>query len=107
LYTGDQVTGIIDFGAMNIDTPATDVARLLGNLARDRVREWRVGLEAYSSIRPISADESLAISALNTSGNLLAGCNWIRWVYIDERQFEDRSQVVKRFRGILEQLRIA
>src|SRR6185436_12712507 len=29
LFTGNDVTAIIDFGAMEIDTPATDVARLL------------------------------------------------------------------------------
>src|SRR5262245_33352848 len=35
LFTGDEVTGLIDFGALRIDTPLTDVARLLGSLASD------------------------------------------------------------------------
>lgn len=32
LFDGDRVTGLIDFGAMQIDTPATDIARLVGSL---------------------------------------------------------------------------
>ena len=35
LFTGDEVTGLIDFGAVDIDTPATDIARLLGSLVGD------------------------------------------------------------------------
>ena len=34
LFTGNRVTGIVDFGALDIDTPATDIARLLGSLVR-------------------------------------------------------------------------
>src|SRR5262245_15833797 len=33
LFTNDEVTGLIDFGAIEIDTPSTDIARLLGSLA--------------------------------------------------------------------------
>src|SRR5690606_33971928 len=32
LFTGDEVTGIVDFGAMRNETPAIDVARLLRSL---------------------------------------------------------------------------
>jgi Ser/Thr protein kinase RdoA (MazF antagonist) len=32
LFVGDQVTGIIDFGAMRIESVAGDIARLLGSL---------------------------------------------------------------------------
>src|SRR5205807_3808434 len=30
LFTANDVTGVIDFGAVDMDTPATDIARLLG-----------------------------------------------------------------------------
>ena len=116
LFTGDTVTGIIDFGSVDIDTPATDIARLLGSLASctplpfreglwegssPRINTWDEGLAAYSAIRPLSADESRAARALDTSGTILAGCNWIRWIYIDGRQFENREQVINRFRKIV------
>jgi homoserine kinase type II len=101
LFTNNLVTGIVDFGAVDIDTPACDVARLLGSLVDDDPGGWQTGLAAYSKHRPPSADESAAVRALDASGTLLAGCNWIRWIYIEGREFENPKQVVERFRRIL------
>jgi homoserine kinase type II len=105
LFTGDDVTGLIDFGAVEIDTPATDVARLLGSLAGDDATGWQTGVAAYSAVRPLSQQEGLAVRALDASGNILGGCNWIRWIYIDRRQFDDRAKILERFRRILARLR--
>jgi homoserine kinase type II len=105
LFEGDNVTGLVDFGAMQVETPAGDVARLLGSLVGDDEVGWRDGLAAYNAVRPLSDHEVAAASALDRSGTLLAGCNWIRWIYVDGRQFEDREQVLKRFRRILARLR--
>jgi homoserine kinase type II len=101
LFTGNQVTGIIDFGALDIDTPATDIARLLGSLAGDDRTGWQIGLDAYCEIRPLSPDERSAVHALDKSGTLLAGCNWIRWIYVEGREFENRPQIIDRFRRIV------
>ena len=101
LFTGDEVTGIIDYGAVDVDTPTTDVARLLGSLVGDDAAGWQPGLAAYSAVRPLSADECQAVTALDASGTLLAGCNWIRWIYADRRTFENREQVLARFKRIL------
>jgi homoserine kinase type II len=105
LFTGDDVTGLIDFGAVEIDTPATDVARLLGSLAGDDATGWQTGITAYSAVRPLSQQEGLAVRALDASGTILGGCNWIRWIYIDRRQFDDRAKILERFRRILARLR--
>src|SRR5205085_7730253 len=48
LFTGDQVTGLIDFGALRIDTPLTDVARLVGSLVGDDAEARRIALDAYA-----------------------------------------------------------
>jgi len=101
LFTGDVVTGIIDYGAIDIDTPATDVARLLGSLVDDDTAGWSEGLAAYPAVRSLTDDEEFAARALNVSGPIVAGCNWLRWIYVEGRQFEDRPQVVQRFQRIL------
>jgi Ser/Thr protein kinase RdoA (MazF antagonist) len=100
LFTDNRVTGIVDFGGVEIDTPATDIARLLGSLAGDEAGAWQSGLSAYSAVRPISHDELAAVLALDVAGTILAGCNWIGWIYNEDRQFEIRAQVLERFRRI-------
>ena len=105
LFDGDTVTGLVDFGAMQIDTPATDVARLLGSLVGDDANGWREGLAAYSAARPLTEQESLAVFALDAAGTILAGSNWIRWIYVDGRQFENPPQIVGRLERLLERVR--
>ncbi len=100
LFTGDEVTGIIDFGAMEIDNVATDVARLLGSLSRDEPAAWQMGLAAYQQIRPLSADELDLLRALNRSEALLSGVNWLKWIFVENRRFADPAAVIKRFDGI-------
>jgi homoserine kinase type II len=101
LFDGDRVTGLVDFGAMQIDTPAIDVARLLGSLVREDAAGWRGGLSAYSAVRRLNEQETAAITALDTSGTILAGANWIRWIYAERRTFEMPEQVVVRFAKLL------
>jgi homoserine kinase type II len=105
LFTGDAVTGIVDFGAVDVDTPATDVARLLGSLVGDEAAGWTEGLQAYKQVRPLSPAERPAVPALDAAGTVLAGCNWIRWIYVDGREFEDRSQIISRFERLLTRAR--
>jgi homoserine kinase type II len=105
LFTGEQVTGMIDFGAMDIDTPACDVARLLGGLVGDDVTQRQIGLSAYDSVRPLSANELQAVTAFDTSIIVLGGCNWIRWIYIESREFENPQQILQYFRRIVERTR--
>ncbi|MEQ8789646.1 MAG: phosphotransferase [Pirellulaceae bacterium] len=101
LFEGDRVSGLIDFGAMQIDSVAGDVARLLGSLARDDADLWRVGLSAYEAIRPLSKDERLAVTVFDRSTMLLSGMNWLRWIYLDGRSFDDRRRVEARLDEIL------
>jgi Ser/Thr protein kinase RdoA (MazF antagonist) len=107
LFTGDEVTGIVDYGGMYIDAPATDVARLLGSLVGDDAAGWREGIAAYSAVQPLSAEEELAATALDASGTILAGCNWLRWIYVEGRKFENRGQVIERFRRIVDRCELA
>lgn len=115
LFTGDRVSGLVDFGAVQVDTPAADIARLAGSFAschpQLRVDEgyasndvWSTALAAYTKVRPLSPQEMAAIPALDAAGTILAGCNWVRWIYIDARQFERPGQVARRLRKIIARL---
>jgi Ser/Thr protein kinase RdoA (MazF antagonist) len=100
LFEGERVSGLVDFGAMQVDTPATDIARLLGSLVGDDKSGWQIGLAAYQTVRPLSADELHAVPALDASSIILAGCNWIGWIYIEHRQFLSRETITARLKRL-------
>jgi Ser/Thr protein kinase RdoA (MazF antagonist) len=90
LFTGDEVTGIIDFGAVDYDAPAGDVARLLGSLVGDDRELWERGLAAYSAVRRLTEAEVRAVSVFHSSGTVIGAANWFKWLWGDE---EDRLPV--------------
>ena len=96
LFTGDEVSGLVDFGAMRIDSVAGDIARLLGSLIGDDTAHWQLGLAAYVAIRPLSEDELRLVSAFDHSSVLLSGMNWLTWICVEKRVFTDRPRVLAR-----------
>jgi homoserine kinase type II len=108
LFTEDRVTGVIDFGAASVDTPAGDVARLLGSMAGDNSEHRRFSLAAYESIRPLWPVERDAIDYFDSSGVVLAVLNWIHWLFRDSSALTpsvDRSAAIDRFKRQVERLR--
>ncbi len=101
LYEGDRVTGLIDFGSMQAESVAADVARLLGSMALDDQGLWQAGLDAYEAIRPLSPGERDLVTAFDRSTVLMAGLNWLDWVFRQRRRFEDRASVLGRVDAIL------
>ena len=93
LFEGDRVSGLVDFGAMDVDCVAGDLARLMGEWLDDD-RSARAGaLAAYERIRPLDAAEAALIEVFASSSALLIGEHWIRWHYIEGRRFDDPSVV--------------
>ncbi len=102
LFQENRVSGIIDFGAMRVETVALDLARLLGSLP-DQGRDLQsVALEAYTRIRrPLSQIEQQSMAATLEAATALSALTWVCWLVIDKRTFENMDQVQRR----LEQLR--
>ena len=96
LFTGDRVTGLIDFGAMRIASVAGDVARLLGSLAHDDLPAWQAGIRAYTQHRPLSDDELHFVRLFDESTVAWAGVQWLVWVCIEGRNFKNRAEVERR-----------
>jgi len=104
LFEGDRVSGLVDFGALRVDCVAADVVRLLGSLVGDDSALWRIGLQAYESVRPLQETEKAILGALDESGTVLAAVNWIEWLYRDRRRFADREAVGRRVRDVVARL---
>jgi Ser/Thr protein kinase RdoA (MazF antagonist) len=77
LFTGDAVTGIIDPSAARTENVASDLSRLLGSLIGDAGDRWETALDAYSAVRPLSAEERRLIPVLDRSGVVLSVGHWL------------------------------
>ncbi len=96
LFVGDEVSGIVDFGAMRVESVAGDIARLLGSLIADDEIRRQAGLGYYTDIRRLSREEAALVEVFDKSGVLLSGLNWLDWIYVQGRQFEDRERILIR-----------
>lgn len=96
LFEGDHVSGLIDFGALKPEAVSADVARLLGSLVSDDANAWADGLDAYESIRPLTAPEAVLVTAFDRANVLLSAFNWLTWYYEERRQFDNRPGVLAR-----------
>jgi homoserine kinase type II len=106
LFTGDEVTGLIDFGAMRPECVATDIARLLGSLLLDDADGWRLGLASYQEVRPLSSNELHLVGVFDHSATLLSGLNWLRWIFLEGRQFADATRILARLDETLRRLQV-
>lgn len=104
LFIGAEVSGLVDFGSMEVDNLAADLARLLGSLARDDPHQWQIGIEAFGQLRPLGGHERLLLASFDRSTVLMAGLNWLKWVYLDQREFADPPAVIRRIDEILDRL---
>ncbi len=104
LFTGDELTGVIDFGAVRTDSVACDLSRLLGSLFEDDSTKWNAALDIYAAVRPLSEAEQQLLRPLDRSNVLLSGLTWLRRRWegrIDEAQL---PRVVDRMEAIVRRL---
>jgi homoserine kinase type II len=104
LFEGDEVSAIVDFGTMSIDTVVVDVARLLGSLIEYDPSAWKEGLRAYTEVRPLSVSQRSLLAVLDETGIFAGGLVWLRWHYLEYRSFENRSGVLARVDHFLKRL---
>lgn len=105
LFTGDVVTGIVDYGSVHVDHVAVDLARLIGSMAGDDELLRAAALDAYRERCKLSADEIALIEVLDETGTLLGAANWLMWVYHDGRVFADMEKAALRLAALVQRLR--
>ncbi|MCE9554383.1 MAG: phosphotransferase [Planctomycetes bacterium] len=104
LMIGNRVTGLIDFGAMRVDSVATDVARLLGTMAGDDASLREAGLSAYQLCRRLSDIESRLVVAIVRANVVLTGPQWLQWLLVEQKSFESMPAVLARLERIWQRL---
>lgn len=104
LFDGERLTGLIDYGAVKVDSVAVDLARMLGSLVKDDADGWQTALRAYRRFAPLTVEEEELAHVLDETGVVLGVANWLRWLYEERRSFADRTAVVHRFGQLLDRL---
>ena len=104
LLSGETVTGLVDFGALRMETVAGDVARLLGSYVADDRSAWQPGLKAYSNVRTLDPVEAGLVEVFDSSQVLLSGMNWLDWVLLQQREFADHDAILRRLDATIARL---
>ncbi len=100
LFVGDHVTGLIDPSAARSETPATDLARLLGSLLGDDDDRWKFAISAYRAVRPLSDREATLAWVLDQSTVLLSGLTWLERLFVHRLNYSNPPRVLERLRQI-------
>jgi homoserine kinase type II len=104
LFLADEVSGFIDFGALRMDHVAADISRLVGSLVGDDQDSRTTAIGAYQEVRPLSDDEMFLIDAYDRSSTLLSGMNWLQWICVERREFDNADWILRRLDEILARL---
>ena len=107
------VSGVIDYHAAGIDTPATDIARLLGSWhlggaqwqrpgAGRLVERWGEALAAYQEIGRLVPEEIASISFFHATAVVFGLDHWFRWTLLDGASFQAPEAVVARIDHLLQ-----
>jgi Ser/Thr protein kinase RdoA (MazF antagonist) len=104
LFEGDRVTGLVDFGAMAVESVAADLARLLAEWIGPARAERAEALDAYAAIRPLDESETVLIDVFEASAALLGAGHWVRWHFVEGRTFDAPGAVARGIEHGLERL---
>ena len=106
-----RLAGFIDFHAAGRDTPATDLARLLGSweappapAGTTDLQTWRQALDAYEAVRPLEPGQRRLIPWLQATGVICGLDNWFRWLITERREFADPVRMQARIARLVDRL---
>ncbi|MEZ6115055.1 MAG: phosphotransferase [Pirellulaceae bacterium] len=107
LFQDDMVSGVIDFGSLQIDTPAVDLARYLSSIRLAIGNDWSFAFAAYRNRHPLSLDEERLVRLLASINPVLSAANWLKWLFLDGKTFPNSTAVHQRLHDLAKQLETA
>ncbi len=105
LFSGEEVSGLIDPAATRTENIAADLSRLLGSFLGDDSPRWEEALSEYETHRPLEPEERALITALDQSGVLLSGMTWLDRLILQRESPSNRLQVLERLETLASRLK--
>jgi Ser/Thr protein kinase RdoA (MazF antagonist) len=108
LFDGERLSGLVDFGAMGVESVAADLARLSGEWFDADPATRLEALASYERVRPLEPAEARLIDVFETTTSLMIGERWVRWHFVENRGFDDPQAVLRGLeRGLMRVDRLA
>lgn len=105
LFAEDELVGMVDFGTLRIDHFSLDLARLLGSLELETGGDWSLARAAYESVTgPLSQVEWSLVQVVDRATVVGAAANWLNWLFIEERDFDDSILVLQRLQQLVRRM---
>lgn len=95
-FEGENVSAIVDFGAVGPDHVAADLSRLMGDLVSSSPTNWTEALDYYNDCFALSTAERELIAVYDQSTTMLAGLNWMKWILLENRNFGEIQPIINR-----------
>jgi len=103
LFSQGKVSGIVDYGAMAIDHPAVDLARLLGDLGVATDVSRSAALRAYRNVTSLDVPDNF-VRILEQTGDVCSAVNWLIRLLPERRTSIDEAAVLSRLSGLLDRI---
>ena len=102
LFEDNCVSGVVDFGAVRMDEPATDVARMLGSLHPFESDVRSAAVERYNARCTQEPVSFARVDLLDRSATLLTALQWLQWLVLERRKFPmDTAKLMDRWQTAL------
>ena len=100
----NEVSGVIDFGAMKIDSPCLDLARLLGSYAGFDPSVITAGIKYYCAARTLDETQVALVELFDRAHVVLVGVQWLIWLGPEQRIFRQMPQVNQHLQNLARRL---
>ncbi len=102
LFTGERLSGIVDWQAVDTDHRVVDAARLLRSWCRTDASEFDRGLQVFAAEWALSAGELRLLRTLDQAAVLLSPLTWLQGRYRSVRQRDTGDPASRRLRELLQ-----
>jgi homoserine kinase type II len=93
LFVEKSLTGIVDFGAMEVETVAADLARLLADWSVLDPSARSGALAFYQEVRSLDPRERRLMDAFEAVADVLIAGHWLAWHFLHRRRFDDPEAI--------------